>query len=71
MKRSEAPPSNGEGKNPHPIFKGTYGWDKGWGRGGGGGRGKRREGDGNLLLPVMSVENHEGLIDDLEGSPNV
>ena len=68
MKRSEAPPSNGEGKNPHPIFKGTYGWDKGWGRGGG--RGKRREGDDNLLLPVMSVENHEGLIDDLEGSPN-
>ena len=41
--------------------------------GGGGvlGRGKRKEGDDNLLPPVMSVENHEGLIDDLEGSPNV
>ena len=35
------------------------------------GRGKRKEGDDNLLPPVMSVENHEGLIDDLEGSPNV
>ena len=41
------------------------------GGGGWGGRGKRPEGDDNLLLPVMSVENHEGLIDDLEGSPNV
>lgn len=27
---------------------------EGWG-----GRGKRQEGDDNLLLPVMSVENHE------------
>ena len=41
--------------------------------GGGGcwGRGKRKEDDDNLLPSVMSVENHEGLIDDLEGSPNV
>ena len=44
------------------------------GRGGGGGgwgRGKRKEGDDNLLPSVMSVENHGGLIDDLEGFPNV
>ena len=35
------------------------------------GRGKRKEGDDNLLSSVMSVENHEGLIDDPEGSSNV
>lgn len=35
------------------------------------GRGKRKEGDDNLLPSVVSVENHEGLIDDPEGSSNV
>ena len=66
-------------KRPHPaMVRGkiriqSYVW---LGQGGGGGwgcwgRGKRKEGDDNLLPSVMSVENHEGLIDDLEGSPNV
>ena len=31
------------------------------GQGQGAGRGKTQEGDDNLLLPVMSVENHEGI----------
>ena len=47
------------------------GWGGAGGGGGGGGGGKRKEGADNLLPSVMSVENHEGLIDDLEGSPNV
>ena len=64
-------------KRPHPamvrakIRIQSYVWLAQGGGGGCWGRGKRNEGDDNLLPSVMSVENHEGLIDDLEGSPNV